>query len=122
MVVLLQDVDGIYLPGQSSPFFGSFESLLQTGRRQNINWKTFENRIQDTDILNLQFTSGSTGAPKAAALTHHGMLNCARYIGMNMDIRETDNVVIPVPLFHAFGLIIGIEPAVLKHWRLLLTF
>ncbi|PMD34482.1 acetyl-CoA synthetase-like protein [Hyaloscypha variabilis F] len=107
MVVLLQDVDGIYLPGQSSPFFERFESLLETGRRQNINWKTFENRIQDTDILNLQFTSGSTGAPKAAALTHHGMLNCARYIGMKMDIRETDNVVIPVPLFHAFGLIIG---------------
>jgi acyl-CoA synthetase (AMP-forming)/AMP-acid ligase II len=122
MVVLLQDVDGIYLPGQSSPFFESFDSLLETGRRQNINWKTLENRIQDTDILNLQFTSGSTGAPKAAALTHHGMLNCARYIGMKMDIRETDNVVIPVPLFHAFGLIIGIEPTVLKHWRLLLTF
>jgi acyl-CoA synthetase (AMP-forming)/AMP-acid ligase II len=64
--------------------------------------------LKDTDILNLQFTSSSTGAPKAAALTRYDILNRARYIGMKMDIGATYEVVLPVPLFHAFGLIIGI--------------
>jgi mevalonyl-CoA ligase len=106
-VIVLHDINGLYPPGHSSAFFVSFEELLERGKRQIIDWKHHEKSIQDTDVLNLQFTSGSTGAPKAAALTHHGMLNCARYIGMKMDIREEDKVVIPVPLFHAFGLIIG---------------
>ena len=108
MVVLLHDISGFYPPKDSSAFFGSFKRLLEMGRKQIIDWETFEKMLRDTDILNLQFTSGSTGSPKAAALTHHGMLNCARYIGMKMNIRMTDKVVIPVPLFHAFGLIIGI--------------
>jgi len=83
------------------------------GRRQKIDWNTLEKTLSDTDILNLQFTSGSTGAPKAAALTHHGIVNCARYIGMKMNIKISDKVAIPVPLFHAFGLIIGIWAPIL---------
>jgi mevalonyl-CoA ligase len=109
-VVLLPDISGVYPPHTTSALFHTFQSLLDTGSRQSIDWRVLENALSDADILNLQFTSGSTGAPKAAALTHHGMLNCARYIGMKMDIRTTDKVVIPVPLFHAFGLIIGIHP------------
>ena len=106
MVILLADAGGS-LPETPSLFFGNFESLMDMGKRQNINWSALEKTLRDSDVLNLQFTSGSTGAPKAAALTHHGILNCARYIGMNMNVREHDKVIIPVPLFHAFGLIIG---------------
>ncbi|KAG0649431.1 Acyl-ligase sidI [Hyphodiscus hymeniophilus] len=83
-------------------------ALSTTSKSHHLDWDSLEKTLSDTDILNLQFTSGSTGAPKAAALTHHGMMNCARYIGMNMDIRREDKVVIPVPLFHAFGFIIGL--------------
>jgi mevalonyl-CoA ligase len=108
MVVLLHDIRELYPPSNSFPYFRTFESLLEIGRQQIVDWRTMEKTLSDADILNLQFTSGSTGAPKAAALTHHGILNCARYIGMKMDIRTTDRVAIPVPLFHAFGLIIGI--------------
>jgi acyl-CoA synthetase (AMP-forming)/AMP-acid ligase II len=108
MVVLLNDISGLYPSEDSSLFFHNFKSLLELGRRQTIDWNALEKTFSDTDILNLQFTSGSTGTPKAAALTHHGMLNCARYIGMKMNIRMADKVAIPVPLFHAFGLIIGI--------------
>ncbi|KAJ0345087.1 hypothetical protein COL922a_014937, partial [Colletotrichum nupharicola] len=57
------------------------------------------------DILNLQFTSGSTGPPKAAALTHYGITNSARYLAMRMEITPQDRLLVPVPLFHAFGLI-----------------
>ena len=108
MVVLLNDISGLYPSKNSSLFFHHFESLLRLGRLHKIDWNALEKTLSDTDILNLQFTSGSTGTPKAAALTHHGMLNCARYIGMKMNIRVADKVAIPVPLFHAFGLIIGI--------------
>ena len=107
MVVLLNDISGLYPSENSSPFYHNFESLIELGRRQTIDWIALEQTLLDTDILNLQFTSGSTGTPKAAALTHHGMLNCARYIGMKMNIGIADKVAIPVPLFHAFGLIIG---------------
>lgn len=106
-VVVLEDTSGVYPATGPSPFFIDFASLLETGRSQNVNWRELEKPISDSDVLNLQFTSGSTGAPKAAALTHHGMINCARYIGMNMNISKEDKVVVPVPLFHAFGLIIG---------------
>jgi long-chain acyl-CoA synthetase len=106
-IILLHDTSRLYPFEGVSAFFGSFASLLEVGRRQSIDWNALEKTLSDTDILNLQFTSGSTGAPKAAALTHHGMINCARYIGMKMNIRKVDRVVIPVPLFHAFGLIIG---------------
>jgi acyl-CoA synthetase (AMP-forming)/AMP-acid ligase II len=114
-VVILADISGLYPAQITSAFFFPFQDLLEIGSQQKIDWRALENILSDTDILNLQFTSGSTGAPKAAALTHHGILNCARYIGMKMDIRTTDKVAIPVPLFHAFGLIIGTRPMLHRH-------
>jgi acyl-CoA synthetase (AMP-forming)/AMP-acid ligase II len=74
--------------------------------------------ISCRDILNIQFTSGSTGLPKAAALTHSGLLNSATYIGQNLSINSRDRVVIPVPLFHAFGLIMGRDSATSCRWEL----
>ena len=106
-VILLDDVSKTYINPPPSTFFDTFTNLILVGGRQNINWSELENEIVDKDVLNLQFTSGSTGTPKAAALTHHGLLNCAQYIGMNMNITPEDKVIVPVPLFHAFGLIIG---------------
>ncbi|TAQ89271.1 hypothetical protein B7494_g2393 [Chlorociboria aeruginascens] len=107
-VVLLQDTTGRYKNFQSSTFFETFESLVKLGHHKVIDWTAMEKSISDTDILNLQFTSGSTGMPKMAALTHHGMINSAQYIGLNMNVVSTDKIVVPVPLFHAFGLIIGL--------------
>ncbi len=112
-VIILHDTSGIFRSEYFPAFFRSFASLYEVGRRQIVHWNNLERTLSDTDILNLQFTSGSTGAPKAAALTHHGMINCARYIGIKMDIKRTDKVVVPVPLFHAFGLIIGISHPIL---------
>jgi acyl-CoA synthetase (AMP-forming)/AMP-acid ligase II len=71
------------------------------------NMLALENEVLPSDILNLQFTSGSTGLPKVAALTHHGMVNSARYVGDQMNVTEKDCINVPVPLFHAFGLIMG---------------
>jgi fatty-acyl-CoA synthase len=64
-------------------------------------------RLQSDDPINIQFTSGTTGAPKAATLTHHNLLNNAFFVGAAMKFTEHDRLCIPVPLFHIFGMVMG---------------
>ncbi|HZU61541.1 MAG TPA: AMP-binding protein [Solirubrobacteraceae bacterium] len=59
------------------------------------------------DPINIQYTSGTTGFPKGATLTHHNILNNARFIGQLLGYTEADRVCIPVPLYHCFGMVIG---------------
>ncbi len=65
-------------------------------------------RLQFDDPINIQFTSGTTGAPKGATLTHHNILNNGYFIGRTMALTEADSVCIPVPLYHCFGMVIGV--------------
>ncbi|KAH7395457.1 putative long-chain-fatty-acid-CoA ligase [Cadophora sp. MPI-SDFR-AT-0126] len=60
------------------------------------------------DVCNLQYTSGSTGHPKAAMLTHHNLINNARFIGHRMSFTPSDTLCCPPPLFHCFGLVLGL--------------
>ncbi|MEZ5816978.1 MAG: AMP-binding protein [Hyphomicrobiaceae bacterium] len=64
-------------------------------------------RLQFDDPINIQFTSGTTGLPKGATLTHHNILNNGYFIGQRMHYTEADKVCIPVPLYHCFGMVIG---------------
>jgi fatty-acyl-CoA synthase len=57
--------------------------------------------------INIQYTSGTTGFPKGATLTHHNVLNNGFFIGELLGYTETDRVCIPVPLYHCFGMVIG---------------
>jgi fatty-acyl-CoA synthase len=59
------------------------------------------------DAINIQFTSGTTGAPKGATLTHHNIVNNARDVARTMGLREGDRLCIPVPLYHCFGMVMG---------------
>ena len=59
------------------------------------------------DPINIQYTSGTTGAPKGATLTHHNILNNANSIAMLLSYDERDRICIPVPLYHCFGMVIG---------------
>jgi fatty-acyl-CoA synthase len=59
------------------------------------------------DPVNIQFTSGTTGAPKGATLTHHNIINNAYFIGQAMRLTEHDRLCIPVPFYHCFGMVLG---------------
>ena len=63
--------------------------------------------LQFDDPINIQFTSGTTGFPKGATLTHHNILNNGFFLGETMRFSERDRVCIPVPLYHCFGMVIG---------------
>ncbi|KAF9889611.1 hypothetical protein FE257_007119 [Aspergillus nanangensis] len=66
-----------------------------------------EKLVAPSDVLNLQFTSGTTGSPKAATLTHRNIVNNARFVGRAMHLTPDDIVCCPPPLFHCFGLVMG---------------
>jgi fatty-acyl-CoA synthase len=64
------------------------------------------------DAINIQFTSGTTGNPKGATLTHHNVVNNGRFIAMAMDFSERDSLCIPVPLYHCFGMVLAVLASV----------
>jgi fatty-acyl-CoA synthase len=63
--------------------------------------------LQFDDPVNIQFTSGTTGYPKGATLTHHNILNNGFFIGEAMRLSPEDRICIPVPLYHCFGMVLG---------------
>jgi fatty-acyl-CoA synthase len=64
--------------------------------------------LDPDDAINIQFTSGTTGAPKGATLSHFNIVNNARYCAMAMRMTERDRLCIPVPLYHCFGMVLGV--------------
>jgi fatty-acyl-CoA synthase len=63
--------------------------------------------LQFDDPINIQFTSGTTGSPKGATLTHHNILNNGYFVGRAMQFSNRDRLCIPVPLYHCFGMVLG---------------
>ena len=66
-----------------------------------------ESSLQFDDPINIQYTSGTTGFPKGATLTHHNILNNGFFIGEALHYSEHDRVCIPVPFYHCFGMVLG---------------
>jgi fatty-acyl-CoA synthase len=66
-----------------------------------------ESTLQFDDPINIQYTSGTTGFPKGATLTHHNILNNGFFIGETLKYTERDRVCIPVPFYHCFGMVLG---------------
>ncbi len=59
------------------------------------------------DPINIQYTSGTTGFPKGATLSHHNILNNGYFVARLMNFSHQDRLVIPVPLYHCFGMVMG---------------
>ncbi len=64
-------------------------------------------QLQFDDPVNIQFTSGTTGRPKAATLSHHNIVNNALFTGLQMRLSSSDRMCIPVPMYHCFGMVLG---------------
>jgi fatty-acyl-CoA synthase len=66
-----------------------------------------EQALQFDDPINIQYTSGTTGFPKGATLSHHNVLNNGYFVGEALGYTEADRVCIPVPFYHCFGMVMG---------------
>ena len=85
-----------------------FDSVYAMGEApEHARLQELARTLQFDEPINIQFTSGTTGLPKGATLTHHNILNNGYFLGEAMRYTEHDKVCIPVPLYHCFGMVIG---------------
>jgi fatty-acyl-CoA synthase len=93
--------------------FLSFEEILAAGRlAQDCELEPSDHPLDPDEPVNIQFTSGTTGLPKGATLTHFNIVNNGHFVGEAMRLGPEDRLCIPVPLYHCFGMILGVLAAV----------
>ena len=86
----------------------NFSSVSALAREtHHLQLLKLKNELQFDDPINIQFTSGTTGTPKAATLTHHNIFNNAYFVGKRMALTADDRVCISVPMYHCFGMVLG---------------
>jgi fatty-acyl-CoA synthase len=98
----------VHLGEQSEPGMLRFSELMEAGTTLHLRRvEEIGSGLQFDDAINIQFTSGTTGTPKGATLTHHNILNNGFFVGEAMDLTAEDRICIPVPLYHCFGMVLG---------------
>jgi len=86
----------------------SFDEVMEKGGGGNrARLDAIAKGLDADDPINIQFTSGTTGAPKGATLTHRNIVNNGRFIADAMDLGPEDRLCIPVPFYHCFGMVLG---------------
>ena len=93
-----------------TPGMLSFSEVVEQGRAtlDTAQLDAIGATLHADDPINIQFTSGTTGNPKGATLTHRNVVNNARYIALAMKLSEADALCIPVPLYHCFGMVLAV--------------
>ena len=98
----------IRLGEERTPGMLNFDALLSDARATELaRLESVGATLQFDDPINIQFTSGTTGQPKGATLTHHNILNNGYFVGAAMQFSDVDRLCIPVPLYHCFGMVLG---------------
>jgi acyl-CoA synthetase (AMP-forming)/AMP-acid ligase II len=87
-----------------------YEPLLEHYCSQHLD---FSAKLNAEEMINIQFTSGTTSTPKAACLSHSNVLNNALFVGRGMELNHQDVICCPPPLYHCFGLVLGVLTSML---------
>lgn len=106
--------DVITLGDASYPGCHRFADVVAMGDGATTDLDAITARLDRNEPVNIQFTSGTTGAPKGATLTHRNILNNAHFVTAAMDATEADRICIPVPFYHCFGMVMGTLGCVTK--------
>ena len=85
--------------------WGEFRLLAETVAEADLEAR--ETQVCPEDVVNIQYTSGTTGFPKGAMLTHRNLLMNAYYVGQRLRFTDRDRLCIPVPFYHCFGCVMG---------------
>ena len=91
-----------------APGFTSWQEVIhaaETISQEELNEQSL--KLDRDDVINIQYTSGTTGFPKAVMLTHHNILNNAWFSAQAMHFTEQDRLVVPVPFYHCFGMVLA---------------
>lgn len=96
--------------GEEAPAgFFQFADIVDLAEDHHFDeLESIEATLKPEDAINIQFTSGTTGAPKGATLTHHNILNNAWFVGQTMALTHEDRLCVPVPLYHCFGMVMSV--------------
>ncbi|KAM8836411.1 medium-chain acyl-CoA ligase ACSF2, mitochondrial [Spinachia spinachia] len=106
----LPDLRCVILLDSRQPGMFTFEDMMQAGSSQYMQQlQDLQKKISTDDPINIQFTSGTTGAPKGATLSHHNIINNAYYVGKRVGYtwNPFHRICLPVPLYHCFGSVGG---------------
>ena len=105
----------VVMDSDPGPGAFAFEQLKNLGGpAQQLRLATIDSSLNPDDAINIQFTSGTTGAPKGATLSHYNIVNNARFVTDRIQLSASDRLCIPVPLYHCFGMVMGVLGAVSK--------
>ncbi|MBM3648549.1 MAG: AMP-binding protein [Alphaproteobacteria bacterium] len=98
----------IRLGADRTPGMLNFDDVARAGgNAERVKLAELGGKLQFDDAINIQFTSGTTGHPKGATLSHHNILNNGFFVGEGLKLTPADRLCIPVPLYHCFGMVMG---------------
>ena len=98
----------VRMGAEPTPGMLNFDRLLDAPSAAALQrMAAIQASVRCDDPVNIQFTSGTTGAPKGATLTHRNILNNGFFVGEAMRLTAADKLCIPVPLYHCFGMVLG---------------
>lgn len=98
----------VAIKGEHPPGMTTWSDMLAAAQSVPVSQvQAIEQTLKPSDAINIQYTSGTTGFPKAATLSHRNLLLNAFYIGECQHLSEQDRICIPVPFYHCFGCVLG---------------